>query len=89
MTILHLRPQKVQLRAVQAHARDWTKVCGEVSGCDGRDQRGDVGECGVEGWDWCAPEVVTAGNGLHLVEGCVSSSDDCHWAGGKGGSVRG
>lgn len=56
----------------------------KVSRRNGRDEGSDVGESRVESWDWRVPEVVSVGDWLHQVEGCVTGADNGYSAGGEG-----
>lgn len=88
MRIRNLGSQKFQLRGVQTRSEDRSKDRIEVGRCDGRDKRGDVGECAVECGDWCVVEVVPVGEGLHLIERRVSCANYCHGARSECCAVR-
>jgi hypothetical protein len=63
----HLGAQQFELGAVHAGAEYGAEHSCVVGGGDGRDERSDVGECRIEGWDWCVPEVITVGHGLYEI----------------------
>lgn len=73
--------------AVAAHAAGEHHV--EVCAGDGRDVRGDVGECERQQRDGRVPEVVARRDALHLAERGVARADDGDGALGHGGAVVG
>lgn len=64
---LDLSPQQLNLRLVQSCTYDFPEDGFEIGRGDRGYEGGDVGECAVEGGDWCVPEVISWSDGLDEV----------------------
>jgi hypothetical protein len=61
-----------------------TENSSKVSRRNGRDEGGNVRECRVESRDWGVPKIITVGDRLYQVEGCVTGADHGYSARGEG-----